>query len=630
VLLLLGGATAAAAQVEKEPGTTADEELLAPLDRGELEAFLDGFVSAYLEETQTVGGVVSVVQGEEIVLAKGYGKAELESGAPVVAESTLFRIGSVSKLFVWTAVMQQVEEGKLDLEADVNDYLESFEIPPVFDEPITLTHLMTHSAGFEDRVLGLFARDASALAPLEEILRTEMPARVRPPGQVSSYSNHGTGLAMFLVERVSGVPWQTYLERRIIRPLGMAATTFSQPPPAGLTDQLAQGYRLEAGRPVAAGFEFVPLGSVGAASATATDMARFMIAHLQLGRLEQTRILEEATALRMQEELFRHVDAVNPMAHGFIDSSRNGQRIVGHGGDTLWFHTQLALFPEHGLGIFASFNTAGAVPTKLVEAFTDRYFPPADLAIPQLLAEGGARSSRLVGSYRSNRFSHSDLTKLAALMGTVEVSADEDGALITSVSGDTRWLEESPLVYREEDGQRRLAFAEAEDGRIEHLFLSDVPVVAFERVPPRENTRLHTFLFVTSMLLFVATLFLLPLGAFLRWRYRAPLERDRRIPMGASIALWLSAFIFVVFAFGLAASMQDPIEIVFGLTSGLRAVLVLPLIGALTALSALAFAVRLWREQQGLFFSRLAYTAVVVACFVVLWQLAIWRLLGGA
>ena len=603
---------------------------LEPIDPVELEAFVDGFMTAYLEESGAAGGVVSVVQGGEPILAKGYGLADVESRREVVADTTLFRVGSVSKLFVWTAVMQLVEEGKLDLGTDVNDYLGGeLELPSTFDDPITLAHLMSHSAGFEDHVLGLFARDATALRPLGEILESEMPGRVRPPGEVSAYSNHGTALAAYVVERVSGVPWDDFIATRILEPLGMARTTFSQPPPGVLAEDLSKGYRLEGDELREEGFEFVPLAAAGAVSSTATDMAKFMITHLQLGRLGRERILEETTALQMQAELFRHADGVNPMAHGFIDSSRNGQRILGHGGDTLWFHTQFEFLPEHDVGLFVSMNTAGADPSRLGHAFVDRYFPEAD---PPPLEEPGdwtQRAGRYVGSYRSNRFSHSDLTKLAALVGRVEVRDAGDGALLLSATGETRWIEEAPLLFREENGYRRVAFRQAEDGRITHLFLGEVPVVAFERVPPRESHRLHFFLLGSSLLLMGVALVVQPVGSFLRWRFRTPLEREQRIPASARVVLWLGALVFVAFALGLVAEMSNPMEVVFGITAGLRGLLVLPLIGAVLALISLTFAVWLWREQQGRFSARVGYTAVVVAFFVLLWQLAIWRLLGG-
>ncbi|MDX1577656.1 MAG: serine hydrolase, partial [Gemmatimonadota bacterium] len=172
-------------------------------DVAELEAWLDGFMASHLEELPSAGAAVAIVLDGEPLLARGYGLADVEKEVPVDA-STLFRIGSVSKLFTWTAVMQLVERGILDLETDINEYMGDVQVPDTYPEPVTLRHLLTHTAGFEDHVVGLFGSDEDDVRPLEEILREEMPARVRPPGEVASYSNHGTGMAAHIVERVTG------------------------------------------------------------------------------------------------------------------------------------------------------------------------------------------------------------------------------------------------------------------------------------------------------------------------------------------------------------------------------------------------------------------------------------------
>ena len=213
------------------------------LDPAGVEAFVDGFMTAYLEENGAVGGVVSIVENGHIVLAKGYGEDDRARHREVEARRTLFRVGSVSKLFIWTAVMQLVERGKVDLDADVNRYLEGVEVPATFKEPVTLAHLMTHTAGFEDHVLGLFAHDATAVRPLRDLLADELPARVRAPGVVAAYSNHGAALAMLVVEQVSGMPWTEYVETQILGPLGMKRTTFRQPVPDALRDDVSIGYR---------------------------------------------------------------------------------------------------------------------------------------------------------------------------------------------------------------------------------------------------------------------------------------------------------------------------------------------------------------------------------------------------
>jgi CubicO group peptidase (beta-lactamase class C family) len=247
------------------------------------QAFFDREIPAQLEERQIVGAVVAVVEGEKLAFAKGYGFADMERREEVQADATLFRIGSITKLFTWTAVMQLAEQGKLDLDADVNGYLD-FRIPDSFREPVTLRQLMTHTAGFEDSILGVQAISAQDSIADGEWLKSHIPARVSAPGEISSYSNYGAALAGYIVERVSGISYENYLENNILDPLGMNRTTVQQPVPADWASDLSKGFLYSETGFAEQDFEYFTLPSMGGATSTATDMARFMCAHLQNGR----------------------------------------------------------------------------------------------------------------------------------------------------------------------------------------------------------------------------------------------------------------------------------------------------------------------------------------------------------
>lgn len=216
-------------------------------DSTALESYMDGLVNTYMVENNIAGASVGIIKDGKTVLLKGYGSADLEQKKKVKPDSTLFRIGSISKMFVWTAVMQLVEEDKLELDVDINQYLTEIEIPDTYEKPITIKHLMTHTAGFEEYFIGLFAKDSSRLRPLGEILSEEMPARIRRPGTFSSYSNHGTGIAAFIVEEVSGMSFEDYVEERIFKPLNMTKSTFRQPLPDKFASEISKGYAFEGG-----------------------------------------------------------------------------------------------------------------------------------------------------------------------------------------------------------------------------------------------------------------------------------------------------------------------------------------------------------------------------------------------
>ncbi len=601
-----------------------------PTDPAELEHWLDGTMEAHLAAYHSVGAVVSVVKDGELFFSKGYGYSDLEGREKVDPAKTLFRIGSVSKLFIWTSVMQLVEDGKLDLHEDVNTYLTDIRVPKKFGMPITLANLMSHTPGFEDQIVGLFSHDPDSIQPLSVVLKRELPKRVRRPGLYASYSNHGTGLAMHIVEEVSGMPWGQYIQQNILDPLDMTQITFDQPVPEALAGDLSKGYRFQNNVFKEQEFEFVPLGPIGCASACADEMAKFMIAHLQLGRYGDNAILEEDTATLMQSELHRMAPGVNPMAHGFIDMSQNGQRVIGHGGATLWFHTMLALLPEHNVGIFVSHNTntGGNGAADVVKQFIDRYNPEEDPPPITPPPHFDNRAEKFLGSYRPNRHSYKSIAKLGAAMGTVRITSSGDGALLLSASGEKRWIETEALTFREEFGNAQIVFIENDEGAITHFLSADNPTSAFDKDGPLDGPKLHLTILLASIGLFLLTIFMWPLTAILRWRHDVLLSSQDEFPFLARLVTWLSSLIFLGFLVALANAMQDPNNIVYGISPDLEMLLYLPMIAAVFVLASIFYTYHVWRNRQGRIHSRAYYTLLTLTSIAFLCQLFYWNLLG--
>ena len=601
-----------------------------PTGPAELEAFMNGLVEAHLEAYNISGATVAVVKDGAIFFAKGYGYADINERKRVRADKTLFRIASISKLFVWTAVMQLVEQGKLDLDTDINTYLTHFKIPDTYDEPVTLAHLMTHAPGFEEYVIGLFARDTERLLPLGDILSKEFPARVRPPGNVASYSNHGTGIAAYIVEQVSGVTWDEYVEENILKPLGMAHTTFRQPVPEPLSANLSKGYSYSGGEFHEEAFVYVPLAPVGAASTTATDMAKFMIAHLNLGQFGNSCILDAKTARQMHGALFRHAPEVNPMAHGFFDISRNGQWVIGHSGNILYFHSIMALLPEQGVGLFVSYNTQGGqrAAMKVYELFMDQYYPSGEIQVLTPAENSKNRLRRFAGIYFSTRRPYQRLTKLGALLGTVKVTLTEDGVLKTIGRKTTRWIKVKPLTFREEYGLKTLAFREDKRGRITHMFIGDLPFIAYERTRIEDSPKLHLGITIITTLLFLITVVFWPVATFIRWRHGVKLDPKTRIPRFAYLITWGASPLFIVGVISLAVVFRDPYKVTFGIPIELKVILVLPLLAVVMTVGTLIYTLVIWKSGKGSIGGRIYYSAVMIALIVALWQLNHWKLLG--
>ncbi|MGH9795048.1 MAG: serine hydrolase domain-containing protein, partial [Candidatus Acidiferrales bacterium] len=459
-----------------------------PSNAAELETFLDGIMSAHMQAQEIPTAVVAVVKDGKLFFSKGYGYADREKRTPVDPERTLFRPGSVSKLFTWTAAMQLHERGQVDLDADVNTYLKDFQIPATFPEPITMKHLLTHTPGFEDGALGyLFVRNAEKIVPLSQSLAAHIPQRVRPPGTYSSYSNYGTALAGLIVANISGMTFEDYIDKNILGPLGMTHSTFREPLPEALAPDMATGYKHQSGIYKKQDFEFIAnFGPAGGLSASANDMARFMLAHLQLGRLGDARILEEATARQMHSQLYTLDPRLSGMAYGFYESRVNGVRIIGHGGDTLWFHTDLALLPEHNLGIYVSYVThGGRARSELLKAFMDRYFPQPALALPAPPDDFKERGKRFAGNYRFTRHNSSTIEKVAALASVLSVSVTSENRLLLSGLGESamQFVETEPLLFRQVDGTQVMAFKENERGEVTHMVLDALPFMPTYRIP---------------------------------------------------------------------------------------------------------------------------------------------------
>jgi CubicO group peptidase (beta-lactamase class C family) len=580
------------------------------------------------------GAVVSVVKDGKLLFAKGYGYSDVAKKSPVIPEATLFRPGSISKLFTWTAVMQQVEQGKLDLDRDVNDYLD-FKIPATYPQPITLRNLMTHTPGFEEAVKNLFADNANRLLPLGQYLGSHVPQRIFPPGSVPAYSNYGAALAGYIVQRVSGQRFDQYVEESIFKPLGMTRATFRQPLPDALKPLMSNGYALGSDPPKP--FEVIEEAPAGALSVAAGDLARFMIAHLQDGQYNGASILRPETARLMHARQSGPNPALNGMALGFYEQSINGHRVISHGGDTAYFHSNLYLVLDASLGLFVSYNSAGKGEinprTALYEQFMDRYFPnPSPPPAPLPTAAQDAK--KVAGVYLCSRRSETTIFSVTSVFDQTKVSSNADGTIsvgaLQKFNGEPKHLREvAPMVFQDVDGSSRVAFNRGPGGRL--VLAYDLPVFIFQAVPWYKNTYLHLTLFFGSFAIFALALIFWPLGAALRWHYGRPLalsptERRTRV-LARSVCLFGAAFVLSWIAYG-AVAEKSLSAVSDSFDPWLRMMQLLGLLTVVGTLVALYSAQSAWRNRARWFWSKLGESAIVVACLGLTWFILTWHLLA--
>ena len=513
-----------------QPAAPMPELALAhELTKPDVEAFLDALIPAQLQNRDIAGAVVAVVKDGQTLLSKGYGYADFAAKKPVVADKTLFRPGSISKVFTTTAVMQLVEQGKLDLDRDVNDYLD-FAIPKTYPEPITLRRILTHTAGFEEVLKNLFVPSASDMRPLRDYLIAAMPARIFPPGKVPSYSNYALTMAGYIVERISGEQFDKYIAAHVLTPLKMDQSTFAQPLPETLEPNMSQGYLAAAQG--ARKFEFVTAAPAGSLSATANDMSRFMLALLGEGTLEGVTILKPESVRAMESRQFELHPALHAMGLILMDYSMNGQRIFGHGGDTIFFHSDMIVMPDAHVGLFVSYNSAGSRigggRTEVIRGFLNRYFPEPVTASPVIDLKTAEADGRAVsGVYTGSRRAESTLLKVTAVLGQAAVKSDEKGVLtiegVQSPRGGLKqWREIGPMVYREVDGPDVIAFRKDANGVVTDL-LPSVPIQLLQRVTGLTNKKVLLPILGASQSLIVLTLLLWPVAAIVRKRYARPL-----------------------------------------------------------------------------------------------------------
>ena len=590
--------SAAPPPADAMPGPT--ERLTAT----DLEAWLDGFMPYALEQTDVAGSVVVVVKDGRVLLQKGYGFADLARRTPVDAERTLFRPGSISKLFTWTAVMQLVEQGKLDLDADVNQYLD-FKIPAYDGKPVTLRNIMTHTTGMEEAIRGLIANDEKEVASLEATLKHWIPERVYAPGSTPAYSNYATAVAGYIVQRVSGEPFDRYVENHIFAPLDMRHSTFRQPIQPELLAMMSKGYK-SASDGEAQPYEYINLAPAGSLASTGSDMANFMIAHLQNGAFGDQRILRAETAREMHGTGQASVGPLNRMMLGFYETTANGHRAIAHGGDTQWFHSDLQLFLDDGIGIYVSTNSSGKdgsarlIRDGLVTGFVNRYLPGPPRAGSSVdPATAKQHAQMIAGSYLSSRRAASSFMNLVYMLGQTKVVANDDGTIsvpmLAGYSGaPKKWKEISPFVWQDTAGGDRLA-ADVADGRVVRFSAEPIAsIMVFQRVAWWQAPPVFLTMLFGSLVVLLLTVLAWPVSALVRRHYRvkhALPARDARAHRWirlASLAVLLAmgGMVAMVFAMMSDLGMMSPDADAMVIAMRVLATIIVPLGAAIAVWNA--------------------------------------------
>jgi CubicO group peptidase (beta-lactamase class C family) len=607
--------------------TTVPNELTAP----DVQVFLDGLIPALLEHNDVAGAVVMIVKDGKVLYSHGYGYSDVKSKKPVSVDDTLFRPGSISKLFTCTAVMQLVEQGKLDLDRDVNDYLD-FRIPATYSQPITLRRIMTHTAGFEEWGKDLFVPAAVDLEPIGEVLPNHLPARIFAPGEMPAYSNYAMTIAGYIVQRVSGEKFEDYVANHIYKPLGIIHSTFAQPLPADLKPLMSSGYSLASGG--AKDFEFVNSAPAGSMSTSAADIAKFMIAHLQDGRFGDTQILKPETAKLMHSRAFGPVPDLNGMALAFFQENQNGHTIIGHGGDTIYFHSHLHLILDANVGLFISLNSAGRgdidIRGTVFKKFIDRYFPPTP-PLPSAIESAPSDAQLVAGNYITSRRGETNFLKMNAILGEAQFVAHSDGTIVASQirgpNGQPRHYREiAPLVFRAEDGEAKLGFVKQSDGRY-YIFTSGA-ASGFQQVPFTESTAFVNFLRNFAFVILGLTVLFWPIGALIRWHYRIKRDGSKSDWRWQNLTRYVCVFdMLIAFGWSQYFNLATPARTDASLDPFMKLLQYAGWIGVIATIFVLVNAIRSWRSPNRWMLSKFGDTFTLLGCAAFIWFACICRFL---
>src|SRR5499427_6417605 len=607
----------------------------APLEltAANLASVVDPLMAGWIDKRKGPGAVVVVVKRDGVVFAKGYGFADIEARKPFTADATLVRPGSISKLFTGIAVMQLVDAGRLDLDRDVNGYID-FAIPtPEGGVPVTLRRLLTHRAGFEEHAKGLFSRNSEPEL-LGRWLAKSLPQRLFPKGDVEAYSNYGVALAGYIVERVSGEPFASYIQRHILDPLGMNHSTFQQPLPDDLAPLMAKGYR-RSDQPPLGFFETIAAAPAGGLSATGTDMGRFIRALMNGGALDGARILPKARL----DEMMAPNDATPAGYLGlvFFGTKVAGHDAIGHGGATMTFFSDLKFFPDQGVGIFVSRDGTGEITAlkdlreipQPANGIAERFLPKA----PE--ADAGATNSSsdavMAGIYHWSRRAESSVVRLSDLASQLVVRIDSAGnARLSSAIwpfGDGETFKRVERNLYEGPAGVRIAFM-GDLGSEPYIAL---PALRLQRIPWSLDVRWIAPAFAVSAAAVLVTLVAWPVAAlWRRWSKRrwSQDSGDRRKYLAVRMVLLVDALVIVATTVFFIMSSIDPRILNDALDPLLLALYALAWLGVFGAILTVWAAALFWRKGVGSRWSRIHHSLIAASSIMIAWFFVTFRIAG--
>ena len=577
--------------------------------------FLEG-----MNHYNVAGASFILMQGDSIRHINGYGLADIESNTPVYSPTSIFGIASISKTFVATAIMQLYENGQLELDQDINKYLNSFQIEYKFKGPITINHLLTHTAGFDVRNIGWVVRSEEDVMPLAKYLKNSMPPQIRPPGEVLTYSNHSYGLLGLIVEEVSGAPFDEYVKKMILEPLEMNTSDFKSS--LEQRNNYVSSYLQKNNQLIPYKLDFQLNYPAGSFSSTASDMGNYISMFLNNGNFKGSQILNSTTIDKMHQTAFKHYEkAENGWLLGFTESHWKGVRLIRHGGDIQGFASELILIPDSNIGFFLSVNSSNLQNSrsrKFIYEFINNLLLrlKKDNVIENIKTitspEIGSVEEPLetfTGVYRFTRYAQNTVDKLAVLIGIApEIKIVLEDNKLKILEWNDVLTPISDLTFASIYSNKYLAFGRDVDEEISYFF-DDTS--SYKKLKWYEPVQFQIY-WISSIVIIMSIFIIANIFAKL-FIQKTKSHLIKRINF--SIA---SLIIFSLSVLAFALIKTDPQEFLYGLPWIIKFVLLLPFLIILLefiALYLLAKAIR-YKEMTNFDLVYQSFIAVVTLFFI--------------
>ena len=626
----------------------------APTDPIEMETFLDAYLAEQMNEHHIPGVVFTMVKDGEVFFSKGYGYANLEAQTPFDPDETLLTTASLGKAFTAVGVLQLNERSMISLDEDVRPYITEFDLHTNFDEALAFANLLTHTDGFEARMIGVAAQTQDNLLPLGDLIEAYAPSQNYAPGQYMTYGDFAANLSGYLTQEISGVQFEQYMAENILLPLGMDNSTFDQHLSDEMHNRLAIGYEYQNGHQEPVPFFYIRYAPAGGLRTTAENMNHFMLALLNGGTYKGAKIMDEQTVQMMFSQQFAPDPKMAGITYGLFEHFENGQRVLLRDGDGVGTRSRMVLFPEQDMGFFISYNSGDSnLRLDIVSAIIEHYVPVEDNA-PVPLDGYQERASQFAGTYRPLQADTTTFGKSMYFFSQlVEVTATDEGYLSvvsTGMGGDqssvmggfegtSLWVEVEPLYFERVDGQGQLSFVQDEAGHIVQMISGQGYHSSFGKLPWHESQSFHIVLIELCALLIISMLFstfvAAPIGALIRKLRKQPsLTSDPRAAVvarlwAAIVAGMLGLFVFraigVLYAIDAVAGMPN---FVWGISDEIVSALNSIYLPVLLALPLPIFVGLAWGNRWWKLSSRVHYMLVTLAVLAVIWWAQYWNLIG--